>query len=158
MAYDDGKELEEESVGSTERKLFASKTERERVFAQLKAMGVAFVTVDFSGSGDDGNVQDVIVSDHTGAKLEGLTLSMPDKSLVFNEAKGWQVENGVGQVPVADAIERLFWLVDAGSEVDWCNNDGGFGELTLNVDVGTIEVTYNVNETISSVAAIVEIS
>jgi hypothetical protein len=76
------------------------------------------VTIDFCGSGDEGAVSDVSL---TGGKLT------PE---IEKKLEDW--------------ADRIFDLI----ETDWYNNDGGDGEIEIDIATGkaTWEVYYNVTE------------
>lgn len=151
----EGEEMDD-GTPTHEAKVFKNKVERERVFAQLKTLGIARIVLEFSGSGDDGNIDGVSLFTHgddepmEDKEADKLTLSLPAKSLVFADSKGWEVHNSIGQVSVPDAILVLFETVDEEADIDWSNNDGGFGKLTVDVEAGTIEVEYHQYEQTSN--------
>jgi hypothetical protein len=84
----------------------------------LKVLGVEKVDVAFSGSGDEGFVNEVIYSP-----------AIP-KEMAAN-------------FPESDFQDLLYDYLDPARVGDWINNEGGFGEIQI--DVATGKVTGNIN-------------
>lgn len=172
MTTDEQSTEQQDDTEFSEFQIFESQTEREQIMAQLKLHGIAFVTVEFSGSGDSGQIDFISASGHkrveNGAEVwppidcEKLMLSLPESVLIFSDnpeenehatsasKTGWRVENGVGQVSVKEAAERIFWILDEHVGIDWSNNDGGRGEFSIDVDANTITCSYDQYETITN--------
>lgn len=173
---DDGDEAEQRG-----EKFFNTKREREHFFAQLKVLGIARIVMGFSGSGDDGNWEHPAIYDHADKLLNDrydddgkpvntppLMLSMPAKFLSFDtrtrggyysdlEAK-WKLENGVKSMSVDEACTFMFEVIDAKADIDWCNNEGGYGNMVIDVDAGTITFEYHQYERTSNHVADIEVA
>ena len=83
----------------------------------LKGLGVKKVDVAYSGSGDEGYVNDVI-----------LTPEIKD-------------------YPKSRLFDLLYDYLDPAHVGDWVNNEGGFGELTINLETGKIRGSVSFYET-----------
>lgn len=95
----------------------AVKTELREQLLVLKGMGVKKVDVSYSGSGDEGYINDVIFT------------------------------------PPVDKYERphrlddlLYDYLDPAHIGDWVNNEGGFGEISINLETGKVTGKVNFNE------------
>ena len=99
------------------------------------------VTVTFDGSGDSGCVDQAVYEngDFDGNAIQVTSLSTANE-FVDGQWINTQVE---ARKSVDEAIEALTddYLADTG--VDWYNNDGGFGELVINVDEGLVSLDVN---------------
>lgn len=122
----------------------------KHVLPVLKEAGVFKATITFSGEGDSGSVDDAVLDsewDHPALKLPCISASI--KSVYSVSTGKWtEVKEGststVKQV-LHDIAED--WAESTG--VDWYNNDGGHGSVTLNVIEGTFEADINQYEQVS---------
>ena len=87
---------------------------------KLKDHGVAKVIANFDGQGDDGEVYDITFYDFDGNYV--------------NYKKCSALEDFI-----YDKIEELVGSYGG----DWVNNDGGYGNLTINVKDKVINGNYN---------------
>jgi hypothetical protein len=83
----------------------------------LKGMGVTKVDVAYSGSGDEGYVNDVIFT--------------PE----------------IKDYPKDRLNDILYDYLDPAHVGDWVNNEGGFGELTINLETGKVKGSVSFYET-----------
>jgi len=114
-------------------KEFLKPEDRVTLIAGLKILSVASVVVDYSGGGDDGSVNDVILRDASGVSIS----TAGDTQLLF-EGKSQTLDK---------VLEDLCYrALDVGGW-DWCNNDGGQGEFEIDLlaDPPTIELCHNQN-------------
>jgi hypothetical protein len=93
----------------------------DQLVAHLVLHGVTKVTVEYSGSGDSGQIDDVIYYNKYGE-----TAFISEKSKI-REFIGDFLYNHV-----LNTIE------------DWYNNEGGYGIVTIDVMTGEIAVTNNI--------------
>lgn len=119
-----------------------------RVLPVLRANGVREVTVSFDGSGDDGSIDDVSYGD---ARINGAALSVEIEVLnrVLENGR-WVTARVFRRTDLNTAIEELTDDYLAETNVDWYNNDGGFGELTINVEEGTVALEVHLRFTEST--------
>jgi hypothetical protein len=90
-------------------------------FKALKDLSINLIEINFSGGGDDGDIDDI-------------NFYSDGKLIRFNE------ENN----NLHKFIEEFSWLIvekTADSVGDWFNNQGGYGTIEINV----FQQTYNVN-------------
>jgi hypothetical protein len=111
--------------------------EPEEVFINiLKKHGVSKIVAHFSGGGDDGQIHNI---DHDGL------ISDPHKH-------PWPVEYPQSQAnshqpnTFFDFLHEVAYYMLEKTGYDWCNNDGGFGEVTIIPGIGHIFVDMNINE------------
>jgi len=91
----------------------------------LKDLGGKWITVEFSGSGDDGAIDDVELRDH-------LETYIPCK------------------IGISSMLEEVFYnCIDdlAQWEGDWINNDGGYGTLTVDLEHNMYELSISFRTT-----------
>jgi len=94
----------------------------------LKDKGVKSITINFSGSGDSGDIDEIEYTDNNGHGS-------------WNQ--GYQADNpGELEDKIRDAF---FDFVDneACKHGDWVNNEGGYGTMTIDTDSGEWELDYN---------------
>lgn len=118
-----------------------------RVLPVLRADGVKQVTVSFDGCGDSGSIGDIHYGD---ARIDGAAREVEVEAMSRHFDCGqWITQRALETKTLDAAIETLTddYLVETG--VDWYNGDGGFGELTIDVEEGTVslEVSQRFTET-----------
>lgn len=106
-------------------KLEKAKLGIRKVIEDLRKIKVKKVEINFSGGGDDGSIEYVEF--------------LPDTITESEELK--------------DQIEEWAYIVLDLIGVDWCNNDGGFGFIKINVHQGTYSYEVNQYYTESSLEA-----
>ncbi|MCL2591556.1 MAG: hypothetical protein FWD67_11985 [Betaproteobacteria bacterium] len=116
---------------------------KEILLATLKAIGAKRATVSYSGSGDEGYADEVLIESQDGTAIEPATIvSLFSKDSVFVERK-WQVSTSISEFPLAEALKSfamsVLWLHHAG----WENNDGGSGEVEFDPDGGEVCLHHN---------------
>lgn len=119
-----------------------------RILPVLRDHGVREVTVSFDGSGDSGSIEDV---NYGGVQIEPASI-MVDVEVVHRafQSGRWVTDHVLERTDLNTAIETLTddYLSETG--VDWYNNDGGFGELAIDVAEGTVALEVSVRFTDSS--------
>jgi hypothetical protein len=116
----------------------------KKVFVDLKLAGATSIVISFDGSGDSGSIEyvDIKRSDGTSIKDE-LTVEFP-KERSFYKDGDWITEVDVKQIPVCEALEAYCYEELERTNIDWYNNDGGFGQMTINLD-DKVEIELEVN-------------
>lgn len=120
-----------------------------RVLPMLRQHGVETVEVSFDGSGDSGSIDGVafigaeIDGDAIGVELEGIRQ--------YYENGAYASERTLRQLSLEEAIKEIAqdYLEETG--VNWYDNDGGFGELSIDVVQGTVSLEVNVRVSHSDV-------
>ena len=116
-----------------------------RILPVLREHGVRRVTVIFDGSGDSGSIDHVGYGD---AQIDGSALMVEIEVMhrVFDAGR-WVTSRTLEHTDLDRAIETLTDDYLEETNVDWYNNDGGFGELAIDVDEGTVALDVHVRFT-----------
>ena len=120
-----------------------------RLLPVLREHGVTRVTVSFEGSGDNGSIEDVHYKSPDAFNAEAVIVQHTTTYHRFEDGQ-WIRGTELTENTLNDAIENLTYdyLVETGA--DWCNNDGGYGELLIDVQRGTVALDVNVRYTEST--------
>jgi hypothetical protein len=108
-----------EATGGINMRIRADEEIRRELREQLlvlKGLGVKTVDVSYSGSGDEGYVNGVILT----PKLEN-----------FDDGR---------------LQDLLYDYLDPAHVGDWVNNEGGFGEIQISLETGRVKGVVNLNE------------
>lgn len=115
------------------------------VLPVLRAHGIGSVTVEFDGYGDSGSIQsvtyDVIDFDDAAISVDVAVVNS-----VF-ENRRWVRTRSIKRMSLNDAIEALTYDYLSETHVNWYDNDGGYGELVIDVVEGTVSLDVNVRFT-----------
>lgn len=119
-----------------------------RILSVLREHEVKHVTVSFDGSGDDGSIQDVCFGE---AKIDpkALMVEIEIANRVLQKDK-WITNRLLERKDLSSAIEEVTDDYLQETNVDRYNNDGGFGELSIDVEAGTVSLEVSVRYTESS--------
>lgn len=101
----------------------------------LRGAGVTRVTVDFSGSGDSGQLD--------GIDVEGTEPFGPvDVTL---RSTSMHPGSHVDRLTEVDELitDLAFQVIDAAGHSGWENNDGASGTITFDIEAGTIEFSID---------------
>lgn len=116
------------------------------VLPALRGSGVEQVVVRFDGYGDSGTI-DAALCRFPGDGPYDLQ-SLPDTPRVpsmtyrsFYENGAYRATRESQDVSLSDAFQRIVEDYLDRSGVDWYNNEGGFGEFTLDVETGCCRLT-----------------
>lgn len=114
------------------------------IFEQLRAAGASTITISFDGSGDSGSIESVDIYNAEGKRMQiDLTVTYPTEKSSWVDDK-WVTETTEKEMPIADALEAYCYDELEKTQIDWYNNDGGFGEMTINLD-DKVEIELEVN-------------
>lgn len=116
----------------------ANERNKVRLFDALNAANISAVSVTFDGEGDSGQITDVTA--YTGAAQAEL----PATPLTI-EAVSWGADaaHEAEAETLQSAIEDLCYAYLSQQHGGWENNDGAFGEFTIDVTKRTIELEFN---------------
>lgn len=117
-----------------------------RVLPVLREHGVEKVTVAFDGSGDEGSIHSLYCEPCHSEEVLSREIEHPERKRVFEEGQWFTISEDVLQ-PVGDAIETLTNDYLEETDIDWYNDDGGFGELVIDVSQGTVSLDVSVRYT-----------
>ena len=99
------------------------------ILVKLKDKGINKIEITFSGSGDSGDIDDLIYYDVTDKYY--YSRDMVKNSYMTDEEYNL-LQNDCYEF-IDDAIEGA----------DWYNNEGGFGNITIDLDTMTADVEYS---------------
>jgi hypothetical protein len=106
--------------------------------------------VSFDGSGDSGSIEDVAFEpaiDHQA--LAALTVEHVATARVLDDGT-WKTITAAQQSTLNDAIEALTYDYLEETDINWYDNDGGFGTLVIDVPQGTVALDINCRYTEST--------
>ena len=129
--------------------VFQSKDQKDLFLTLLKVMGGRTAEVAFDGSCDSGSIEEARLLDQEGKEIDltNATFDWHDNKSEFDdEKKGWVRHKVPAPAkPVRDILVQICEdaLDDAGH--DWYNNDGGYGQLTIDLTTTPPEVKLQVS-------------
>lgn len=106
------------------------------LFDALAATGITTVIVTFDGYGDSGQIESIDASNADGA------IPLPTGEIALVQPGEGDATEHV-PTPIEQAIEELAYDLLRDTHAGWENNDGAFGELSLNVAARTISLDHN---------------
>lgn len=119
-----------------------------RILPVLREHQVKHVTVSFDGGGDDGSIRDVSFG-QSKIEEEALQVEVEIASRLLQNGR-WITNRLLERHDLQSAIEALTNDYLEETDVDWYNGDGGFGELNIDVEAGTVSLEVSVRCTESS--------
>ena len=129
---------------------FPSQEHKETFLAALRMAHVASVTVEFSGSGDSGQIDYVIAVNAEGnaIDLSKSKLLWPIKSSQHLDGN-WVESTSDEPTSLEDIAKTITYEALEQSNHDWYNNDGGQGTFQIDfaTDPTTITLEVEVNYT-----------
>jgi hypothetical protein len=105
---------------------------RKELFDTLKMYGITLIKVQYSGSGDSGQTDDIDIT--------------PEKR---HEMLDEKMESGK---TIRDALDEFAWKGIEDNESGFYNNEGGYGEIIFDVAERTVKMEHNnyIQETVYS--------
>ena len=107
----------------------------------LTELAIIEVTAEFSGGGDSGCVEQAEITE----ALHDLKSYENVMTLQWHADK----HNDGVQEPIAKFLNALVEELVMSCDMDWYNNDGGFGSILIRPGENRIFVDMNINETVS---------
>ncbi|MCB1098669.1 MAG: hypothetical protein KDN22_24065 [Verrucomicrobiae bacterium] len=128
------------------------------ILPALREHGVQTVSVDFDGSGDCGSIDLIQCYPSDSDDVLERAMTHPTQNRVFQNGTWTSVTEQIRQ-PIRDAIEELTYDYLETTGIDWYNNEGGFGELVIDVTRGTvsIDVSTRVIESVTQYSDVTDI-
>lgn len=112
---------------------------------QLKDFGAMEVRISFDGAGDSGSIEEVSVWKGQERLKPLFDVEYMVSTGAWNSDTGkWEETANVKSMIVCDALEQFCYDKLEETGIDWYNNDGGYGELTINIG-DDIEVNLEVH-------------
>lgn len=116
-----------------------------RVLPILEQHNIDSVTVTFSGSGDSGAIDDVYYAPQIAASLRTIPVEQITVNRVYDGE--WRTTTATETVSLDQAIMNITDTYLAETDVNWYDNDGGYGELEIDVAARSVRLDVNVNYT-----------
>ena len=117
-----------------------------RLLPVLRDQFVQSVVVSFDGSGDSGAIDSIFYLPQRIYELPDITVEHVVTSQQFDDGR-WIRQREVEAVSMNKAIDALTYEYLEETQIDWYNNDGGYGELVIDVTDGTVSLEVNVRYT-----------
>jgi hypothetical protein len=107
------------------------------LFDALSAAGVTHVVVSFDGYGDSGQIEGIE------AKAHDEVVRLPPAKVVIASAVWGACEPQPHAMSIAETVERLAYDLLEETHCGWEDNDGAYGDFTLDVARRSITLDYN---------------
>ena len=126
------------------KEIFANEQEKATLLTQLNLLGAKEVRVEFQGGGDDGQVDGVYMLDNNSSEIE-----VPDDMIAWTTLTYGEQEAESKPTKLVDALEDLCSRALDNTRLDWYNNAGGQGSLTIDFKENppTITLHVGINQT-----------
>ena len=103
----------------------------------LATAGIARVTIEYNGEGDEGQIHDIQAFDAQSRPIDLPAVDCEQHLLQY----GGSVD--VSVVALVDALENFADTALEALHDGWENGDGAFGEVEIDVALGTATLTHN---------------
>lgn len=111
---------------------------RMAIMAELQQQGVAKVTIEFDGSCDEGQIDDItcMMLDGSDGSLD-FAANIPGKTIPAgartwsSKARAYITETSDRPATMAEVLDEWAYDLLEETSVDWVNGDGGFGEIII---------------------------
>jgi hypothetical protein len=107
------------------------------LFDALAGVGITTVVVQFDGCGDSGQVESIE------AKSGENFADLPDAKIEIAQSRWGSANIERSAFPIRDAIEQIAYDFLEETHGGWENNDGAYGEFTIDVAERSITLDYN---------------
>ena len=121
------------------KEIFANEQEKATLLTQLNLLGAKRVVVEFQGGGDDGQVDGVYLYDQNDVDID-----VPNDMIAWTTQTYGGQEAESKQTKLVDALEDLCSRALDNTGLDWYNNDGGQGNLTIDFKENPPSIKLNV--------------
>lgn len=119
--------------------------ESATLIATLRMLGAVKIHADFSGSGDDGNINEasVLSLNNTAVELDNHFLEITETYRPWGQPPQTKKEKR----PLKEIVNRLCDELLEKTGHDWYNDDGGQGTIDIDLRTGHIELDVGINRT-----------
>ena len=121
------------------KQIFANEQEKTTLLTQLNLLGAKKVVVTFQGGGDDGQIEEVFMTDNNNAYID-----IPNDMIAWTTLTYGDQQSEQRQTKLVDALEDLCSRALDNTGLDWYNNDGGQGNLEINFKDNPPSIKLNV--------------
>jgi hypothetical protein len=111
------------------------------VLEQLRRNGVRTVHAQYDGEGDSGQINEITGCDanNQDVDLHSFKAEMPSDDSPLAALLG----RLFGPCSLENLVETYTWEILGAYHAGFENNDGGYGELTIDVKAGTVSLEHN---------------
>ena len=120
---------------------YVYKANLARLIPVLRELEVESIHINFSGSGDSGQIDDVTIEPES---AESVRVSYLSVTREFEDGHYVSRQQEV-EAPLNEVITDIVYEYLDDTGVDWYNNDGGYGEFNLDVESNELTMTVNQN-------------
>lgn len=125
--------------------IFPSEEHRTQLLATLRMLGAASALVEFSGSGDSGSIQDVVLHDSNGNAIDiSQQMLLWPVETQHMQGNTWVKSVNKQLLPLEKILERITYEALEDCQLDWYNNDGGQGVFEINLTTSPPEIRLDV--------------
>jgi hypothetical protein len=114
-------------------KLFPSRDKKIELLARLRLLNIKEVRVEFSGGGDSGEISSIDASDgnNNPVNIKNEMIEWEAEAQRIKQDNEWVMQTAIKMMSLDDVLNQitLNWLED--SNLDWYNNEGGQGHMTI---------------------------
>jgi len=115
-----------------------------RILVALRQHQASSVEVSFSGGGDSGHIYDIAIGPDT--EIGEHNMEIMSFNRVYEDG-GWVVTEELVTKSIRDAIEDMTYGYLETTDVDWYNNEGGQGELSIDMENEVVSLYVDANYT-----------
>ena len=115
----------------------ANEINKAVLFEALASAGITSIHVEFDGYGDSGQINGVAASSGNAAA------ELPQTMITIQTISWGTTEILTAQSTLETAIENLCYDYLEQAHAGWENNDGGYGEFSIDVAKRSIELEFN---------------
>ena len=119
--------------------IFPSKQEKETLLTQLNLLGAKHVYVEFSGSGDSGQIDGVYYRD----KNDDFQ-NIPSDMIAWTKQTYDEQPKETTNMKLVDVLEDICYRALDETDLDWYNNEGGQGNLHIDFTETPVAISLNV--------------
>lgn len=112
------------------------------VMAALKTAGIEAATITYSGSGDEGQVNEVVVKPEGSEALLTPVIVTERESRYDASQDRWEYKDELKEMPLEDALRDLAYCILEERRPGWEINEGSDGQLRINVAEGGYELDH----------------
>jgi hypothetical protein len=121
------------------KNIFPNQQEKETLLTQLNLLGAKHVYVEFSGSGDSGQIDDVYYRDGNDDDHR-----IPNDMIAWTKQTYGEQPKETTNMKLVDVIEDLCYRALDQTGLDWYNNEGGQGNLHIDFTETPVAISLNV--------------
>ena len=124
--------------------IFPNEQEKTTLLTQLNLLGAKKVRVEFQGGGDDGQIEGVYLINNNDDYID-----VPDDMIAWTSLTYGNQQSEQKPTKLVDALEDVCQRALDETGLDWYNNDGGQGNLTIDFrdNPPSIKLYVGINQT-----------